>query len=150
VGLLYYLLVIAYAKYILEGLNYFSHYGMVRERGQPIGLRHTYSSNNAIGNMILLNLGRHGAHHVDGKHYQNLKAYPDMPQAPYGYLTMTAISWIPPLFYKVMLPVIKEWDQKYATPVERELAEQQNVESGLAALNTGTTHASSRMPHYAA
>lgn len=144
-GFLYYLFAIGYAKFILEGLNYFSHYGLVRESGTPIGVRHTFSSNNAIGNAILLNLGRHGAHHADGGHYENYGAYPDMPQSPYGYLVMTVISWIPPLFKKVMMPVVKDWDQRYATPAERKLAEAQNASSGINSLReaprelTGTT-----------
>jgi alkane 1-monooxygenase len=132
IGLLWYLLAIAYAKFILEGLNYFSHYGVMRERGHPIGVRHTFSSNNAIGNMILLNLGRHGAHHADGVHYQDLKAYPDMPQSPYGYLVMTVVSWVPPLFKYVMAPTLKEWEEKYATAAERSAVERDNWESGAA------------------
>jgi hypothetical protein len=137
-GFMFYLIAITYSKIILEGLNYFSHYGIVRERGQSIGVRHTFSSNNAIGNMIIFNLGRHGAHHAEGNHYQDLKAYPEMPQSPFGYITMTVISWIPPLFFKIMLPVVKDWDEKYATPKERQLAETQNRESGLPYL-TGHT-----------
>jgi hypothetical protein len=138
IGFLYYLLAAAYAKFILEGLNYFSHYGLVREIGKPIELRHTFSSNNAIGNMILLNLGRHGAHHAEWTHYQNLRAHAEMPQSPYGYLVMTVISWIPPLFFRVMLPKVKEWDERYATADERCLAAQQNVESGIDALSVRT------------
>lgn len=131
---LYYLLAIAYAKFILEGLNFFSHYGLVREEGQPITPRVTFSSNNAWGNGILLNLGRHGAHHAENSRYQDLKAYADDPQCPYGYLTMTVIAWIPPLFFKVMVPMLKEWDEKYATPAELELTMKENRESGIKAL----------------
>jgi len=131
-GFLWYLLAIAYSKFILEGLNYFSHYGMMRERGQPIGVRHTFSSNNAIGNMILLNLGRHGAHHADGGHYQDFKAYPEMPQSPYGYLVMTVVSWVPPLFKYVMAPSLREWEEKFATPAERRAVERDNRQSGKA------------------
>lgn len=132
ISFLWYLLAIAYAKFILEGLNYFSHYGMMRERNMPIGVRHTFSSNNAIGNMILLNLGRHGAHHADGGHYQDYKAYPDMPQSPYGYLVMTVISWVPPLFKYVMAPSLNEWEDKYATPAERAAVLRDNEDSGAA------------------
>lgn len=126
-----YLLAIAYAKFILEGLNFFSHYGLVREKGQPITPRLTFSSNNAWGNWILLNLGRHGAHHADSSRYQDLKAYPDAPQCPYGYLTMTVIAWIPPLFFKVVIPMLKEWDEKYATAAELEQTRKENQESGI-------------------
>lgn len=128
---LYYLLAIAYAKFILEGLNFFSHYGLVREKGQPITPRHTFSSNNAWGNWILLNLGRHGAHHADASRYQDLKAYSTDPQSPFGYLTMTVIAWIPPLFFKVLIPMLKEWDEKYATAAELEFTSKENQSSGI-------------------
>jgi alkane 1-monooxygenase len=128
---LYYLLAICYAKFILEGLNFFSHYGLVREKGQPITPRVTFSSNNAWGNWILLNLGRHGAHHADNSRYQDLRAYKDDPQCPFGYLTMTVIAWIPPLFFKVIVPMLKEWDEKYATAAELELTRKENQESGI-------------------
>jgi alkane 1-monooxygenase len=120
-----------YAKFILEGLNFFSHYGMVREPGQPITIRHTWSSNNVICNMMLINLGRHGSHHTYGGRYQYFKAAPDMPMAPYGYLTMTVLSWFPPLFWKVMTPSLKVWTEKYATDAERELVIQQDRASGI-------------------
>ena len=130
-GLVLWSVALFFAKYILEGLNYFSHYGMVREKDQPITIRHTYSNNNLIGNMFLLNLGRHGAHHAYGGDYQNFKACPDQPQSPYGYITMTVLSWIPPLFRKVMIPVVQNWDEKYATEGELKIATQHNKESGI-------------------
>ena len=135
-----YLLAIAYAKFILEGLNFFSHYGLVREEGQPITPRVTFSSNNAWGNWILLNLGRHGAHHADNSRYQDLKAYPHDPQCPFGYLTMTVIAWIPPLFFKVMVPMLKEWDEKFATPAELEQTRKENRESGIKELEEFVPH----------
>lgn len=120
-----------FAKLILEGLNYFSHYGMVREKGQPITIRHTYSNNNVIGNMMLLNLGRHGSHHAHGGDYQNFLACPDEPMSPYGYITMTVISWFPPLFRKIMIPTVQDWDERYATEGELKIADKHNKESGL-------------------
>ena len=36
----FYLLAIIWAKMLLESLNHFSHYGIVRERGKQITVRH--------------------------------------------------------------------------------------------------------------
>jgi hypothetical protein len=124
---------LAYSKYILEGLNFFSHYGMVREDGQPITIRHTFSSYNPLSNHFLFNLGRHGAHHAYDKDY-HLLPFEKSPTSQFGYLTMTVISWVPPLFWKSMIPVLKDWEENWATPGERAIVAQQNQESGVPAL----------------
>ena len=134
----YYFMATCYAKFILVGLNFSSRYGLVRELDQPITPRLTFSSNNAWGNMILLNLARHGAYHTDNSRYQHLKAYPDSPMCLFGYLTMTVIAWIPPLFFKVMVPMLKEWDEKYATPGDKILAAKENAASGILELMSDT------------
>jgi len=141
-GLACWLVVLAFAKYILEGLNFFSHYGMVRASGEQIGIRHTFSSYNPLSNHFLFNLGRHGAHHThDTKFY--LLPFERSPTSQYGYLTMTAICWVPPLFWKVMVPTLKAWDEQWATPEERALIDRQNGESGVAELMESLVPASS-------
>jgi alkane 1-monooxygenase len=132
-GLACWLVVLAFAKYILEGLNFFSHYGMVRAPGEAIGIRHTYSSYNPLSNHFLFNLGRHGAHHAYDTEYY-LLPFERSPTSTYGYLTMTVVSWIPPLFWKLMIPTLKDWDEHWATPAERALVAQQNRESGIRGL----------------
>jgi len=132
----WYLLAITWAKILLESLNYFSHYGLVREPGKQIAVRHTFSDNSWMSNLLMYNLGRHGHHHTEPKPFYELKAYPDMPQTPYSYLAMAVVSMVPPLFYRTMAPALKDWDERYATPGERELAAQQNASSGLTALTS--------------
>ena len=119
------------SKYILEGLNFFSHYGLIRLDGEPITSRNTFSSCNPIGNHFTFNLGRHGTHHenADQPHYQ-FKWKP-MPESPYGYITMTLISWIPFWFWKEMLVMLKDWDENWATPEELKVIAQHNYESGI-------------------
>ncbi|MGH8672207.1 MAG: fatty acid desaturase, partial [Burkholderiales bacterium] len=73
----------------------------------------------------------HGHHHSGPIPYHKLKACPDMPMTPYNYILMGLLSMIPPLYFKIMVPVLKEWDEKYATPGERALAAKQNAESGV-------------------
>jgi len=64
-GLGYYFIAIVVAKLLLESLNYFSHYGIVREKGKPIAVRHTFSDLSWMSNIIMYNLGRHGHHHTE-------------------------------------------------------------------------------------
>ena len=129
-GLACWFAVLCVAKYILEGLNFFSHYGMVRAPGERIGIRHTFSSYNPLSNHFLFNLGRHGSHHLFNKEYY-LLPFERSPTSRFGYLTMTVLAWIPPLFWKAMLPSLKEWEEHWATPEERILVAAQNRESGI-------------------
>lgn len=140
VALAVWLLAIAFSKYILEGLNFFSHYGLIRLPGEKITTRNTFSSFNPLSNHFTFNLGRHGSHHEHDTPYY-LFRYKPMPESPYGYLTMTLISWIPPLFWKTIIPMLKEWDEKWATPAELDVIRQHNRESGIEALAGGSTPA---------
>ena len=126
-------------KYILEGLNFFSHYGLIRLPGDKITSRNTFSSCNPICQHFTFNLGRHGTHHeqADQPFYQ-FKWKP-MPESPYGYLTMTMISWIPIWVWKEMIPMLKEWDAKWASPPELEVIARHNEESGIEKLLSNTT-----------
>lgn len=127
------LVALAFAKYILEGLNFFSHYGIVRAPGEQVAIRHTFSSYNPLSNHFLFNLGRHGSHHTYDREYYYLP-FERSPTSRFGYLTMTVISWVPPLFWKVMLPTLKDWEQNWATAEEWRLAEAQNRASGVVEL----------------
>ena len=129
-GIACWIVALAFAKYILEGLNFFSHYGIVRAPGEAIANRHTFSSYNPLSNHFLFNLGRHGAHHAYDRVYYELP-FERSPTSQFGYLTMTVVSWIPPLFWKVMTPTLKEWEEQWATPEERGLARAQNRDSGI-------------------
>ena len=59
---------------------------------------------------------------------------------------MTVISWVPPLFWKVMIPTLKDWEQNWATPEERQLAEAQNRASGVTDLQASDLNAGSANP----
>jgi len=41
---------------------------------------------------------------------------------------------IPPLWYKLSTPMLIQWDEQWATPEERVLADRANAESGIPAL----------------
>lgn len=132
-GLAVWLVAAAFSKYILEGLNFFSHYGLLRLQGDRITTRNTFSSFNPLSNHFTFNLGRHGSHHEFNRPFYRHQ-YKPMPESPYGYLTMTLVSWFPPLFWKLMIPMLKNWDEKWATPAELEVLAEHNRESGISAL----------------
>ncbi|MGR8948560.1 MAG: fatty acid desaturase [Gammaproteobacteria bacterium] len=135
-GFLVWLGAAAFSKYILEGLNFFSHYGLIRLPGEKITTRNTFSSFNPLSNHFTFNLGRHGSHHEFDRPYY-LHQYKPMPESPYGYLTMTFFSWIPPFFWMHMIPMLRDWDQNWATADELKVINEHNLESGINALTSG-------------
>jgi len=114
-GLMLFLCQAAFAKFILEVVNYMEHYGLSRNEGQPVGPEHSWNTNHRMSSMVLFSLTRHSAHHEKPKvKFWELDAYEDAPQMPYGYLTTLVICLIPPLWYRIITPGLNEWEQKYS------------------------------------
>jgi hypothetical protein len=121
---------------VLEAVNYFEHYGLVREPSSPIEPRHSWNSNKALSNVVLFNLARHSHHHAEGDApFWRLRSYRDAPTLPYGYLTCMLLVYVAPGWYRDrMTPLLLDWDRRYADAQERGLAAAANRASGLAAL----------------
>ena len=104
----------AFAKFILEVVNYMEHYGLSRSEGQPVGPEHSWNTNHRMSSMVLFSLTRHSAHHEKPKvKFWKLDPYADAPQMPYGYLTTLVICLIPPLWYRIITPSLNEWKLQY-------------------------------------
>jgi len=93
---------------LLETVNYIEHYGLRRkmisdgryERTLPI---HSWNSNHSLGRILLLEVTRHSDHHfLANRKYQLLRHFDESPQMPTGYPGMMLLSFIPPLWFKVM------------------------------------------------
>jgi hypothetical protein len=121
---------------VLEAVNYFEHYGLVREPDAAIEPRHSWNSNKALSNVVLFNLARHSHHHAEGDaRFWQLRAYRDAPTLPYGYLTCMLLVYVMPGWYRDrMTPLLLDWDSRYASAAERALADAANRASGLTAL----------------
>jgi Fatty acid desaturase len=120
-----------WGKSLLEIVNYMEHYGMVRDPKTPVQPRHSWNTNKRISSWSMFNLTRHSHHHAQGEvPYQDLKPFPEAPMMISGYLTTIVVAMIPPLWFKLMDPKVKEWDQKYASPDELKLAEAANQRVG--------------------
>lgn len=96
----------------LESINYIEHYGLRRfktasgryERVQP---QHSWNSNFNIGRIVLYELTRHSDHHYkSSKKYQLLNSYEQSPTLPLGYPASILLSFIPPLWFKIMNPLV--------------------------------------------
>jgi Fatty acid desaturase len=125
---------------VLEAVNYFEHYGLVREPGQPVEPRHSWNSNKRLSNAVLFNLARHSHHHAEGDaQFWQLRSFRDAPTLPYGYLTCMFLVYLVPGWYRDrMTPLLLDWDRRHASPAERRLAEAANLRSGVPALQLAT------------
>jgi NAD(P)H-flavin reductase/ferredoxin/fatty-acid desaturase len=121
-----------FGKALLEIVNYMEHYGMVRLPEEPVQPRHSWNTNKRISSWTMFNLTRHSHHHAQGEvAYQDLRPFPNAPMMISGYLTTIVIALIPPLWHRLMVPKVLEWDQKFASPEELELAKIANQRSGI-------------------
>lgn len=139
-GLAVFLIAALAGRTVLEAVNYFEHYGLVRDPDQPVEPRHSWNSNKLLSNTVLFNLARHSHHHAEGEaHFWKLRSYPDAPTLPYGYLTCMLLVYVAPGWYRDrMTPLLLDWDRRHATPAERRLAAAANRASGVPALQMAT------------
>ncbi len=132
-GALVFALSAAAGRSVLEAVNYFEHYGLVREEDEPIEPRHSWNSNKRLTNVVLFNLARHSHHHAEGDaQFWKLHAYREAPTLPYGYLTCMLLVYVVPGWYRDrMTPLVLDWDRRYASAAERRLAAEANRSSGI-------------------
>ncbi len=99
---------------LLEFVNYLEHYGLLRqrcedgrfERARP---EHSWNSNSIASNVMLYHLQRHSDHHANPvRRYQALRHDDEAPQLPTGYAGMIVLAAIPPLWRRVMDPLLLE------------------------------------------
>ncbi|WP_394748501.1 alkane 1-monooxygenase [Spongiimicrobium salis] len=97
---------------LLETVNYIEHYGLLRKklasgRYERVREVHSWNSNHVMGRIVLYELTRHSDHHYkSSKKYQILDYHDISPQMPYGYPTSMVLSFVPPLWFKIMNPRI--------------------------------------------
>jgi len=123
-GMLTFLLCALLAKSLLEAINYVEHYGLVRERGKPIEMRHSWNSNHFFSSIYLYNVTRHSDHHrnTNLKFWELQPIDKDAPMLPYGYLLMLyLVLFVPFLYNRIMKKELLNWDQNYASDFERNL-----------------------------
>ncbi len=105
---------------LLETVNYIEHYGLLREEIQP-GVyektkpHHSWNSNHPLGRILLYELTRHSDHHFHaGRKYQTLRHFDDAPQMPTGYPGMMVLSFLTPLWFRVMDKQLSKHRQQYS------------------------------------
>lgn len=98
---------------LLETVNYIEHYGLRRRRndhGRYGRVHHIHSWNSDLlpGRLMLFELTRHSDHHyLASRKYQVLRSQDHGPQLPTGYPGMMLLSLVPPLFFRVVNPIVR-------------------------------------------
>lgn len=93
---------------LLETVNYVEHYGLVRAlrpdgRYERVAPLHSWTSDRAIGRVLLFELTRHADHHANaGRPYPVLRHFEAAPELPQGYPAMILLALVPPLWFRVM------------------------------------------------
>lgn len=120
-----------FSKLLLEGFNYFQHYGLVRVEGSSIQRHHAWNHLGAIARPLGVEITNHINHHIDGyTRFYDLKPEPQMPQMPSLFLCF-ALGLIPPLWFRfIAKPRLKDWDERFASPAEKKLAMEANAGAG--------------------
>jgi alkane 1-monooxygenase len=97
---------------LLEVVNYLEHYGLRRQlqpngRYEKVSPQHSWNSNALVANVFLFHLQRHSDHHANPqRRYQTLRSVDEAPQLPGGYGIMVVLALIPPLWRRVMDPLV--------------------------------------------
>lgn len=103
------LIIAVMAQALVASIDYVEHWGLQREvtDGKPerMGVLHTWDCANRISDALLFNLPRHSAHHLEPSLGCNeLRHVSASPQMPTGYAGMSLLSFIWPLYRRIMTP----------------------------------------------
>ena len=130
IGIAAMFLVWTISNFELEALNYMEHYGLIREKGQPIDYRHSWDNSNLFTSWFFIEIGRQGDHHDRGEtHFWELDEV-GSPDGRCGYFTEFTFALIPPLYHSVMKKKLATWDRDFATEGELEIAARINAQAG--------------------
>jgi len=114
------------SNFELEALNYMEHYGLIREKGQPIDYRHSWDNDSLFTSWFFIEIGRQADHHDRGEtHFWELDDV-GAPNPGWGYFTEFVIALVPPLWHSVYRQKLRDWDNQFASEGELEIANKIN------------------------
>jgi len=116
VGVLYYGMLAGFAQAQLLLSDYVQHYGLVRARlpggrYERVTVRHSWNAPHAFSSALMLNAPRHSDHHAHPTvHYPALRnrISQGAPTLPRSLPAMSCLALVPPLWKKVMNPLVEE------------------------------------------
>jgi alkane 1-monooxygenase len=102
------------AIFSVEVTEYIQHYGLLRKeisenRYEKMTAKFAWHSYSTLTNYVMMNLQRHGDHHENPNlAYQELKYKSGVPIMPYSQSLMYLLAMVPPLWFKIMNPLVEE------------------------------------------
>ncbi|MGZ3724527.1 MAG: alkane 1-monooxygenase, partial [Pseudobdellovibrio sp.] len=122
-----YLIYSLFSVCLSEMVNYVSHYGLKREtteggRLESVDHHHSWESANKVTNWFIFNAGKHAEHHCKAMrpHFE-LKLGQKTEKLPQGLLLLTVIALIPPLYFRIMDPMLERRQAQLAAKALGEL-----------------------------
>lgn len=97
-----------YGFSLLEAVNYLEHYGLLRQktesgRYERCAPKHSWNSDHLVTNLFLYHLQRHSDHHANPtRRYQTLRSMDGAPNLPSGYASLIGLTYLPPLWRRLM------------------------------------------------
>jgi hypothetical protein len=119
----------------LEVFNYTQHYGLVTAKPGRFEAHQTWNHLTPFVRILALEITNHRGHHEDGyKPFYELMPDREGPKQP-PFVVCFLLAFVPPLWFMVLKPLLGDWDRRYASLQEREIAEAENIRAGWEDLN---------------
>lgn len=105
-------------RFLLSVGDYLEHYGLSRRRlpsgeYEPVRAIHSWDDSYMLSNFLFTAVDRHADHHESsGRPFQILRVRPEAPRLPYGYLTMIFAAFVPPVWRRLVHPVLEAFYDK--------------------------------------
>ena len=103
-------------------VDYAQHYGLVRVKPTKFQDRHSWDCYRLLTSVLQFNLSLHSHHHQSATTpFWKLQPKKDAPRLPMGYQTASLLALIPPIWKRLVNPILYEWDNTMANEEERAL-----------------------------
>lgn len=116
-GLLLYAVVAFAVAWAVQAITYIQHWGLGQhdaggDRAATLG----WEDHCQLQAWLTLGLSFHQAHHCSSSvPYYRLQPASDAPKAPAGYIVLFFVSVVPPLWRRLMVPVLRGWQHEPGT-----------------------------------
>jgi alkane 1-monooxygenase len=100
-------------RLLLSVGDYLEHYGLSRRtlpggEYEPPRAIHSWDDSYMLSNFLFTAVDRHADHHENsGRPFQILRVRHEAPRLPYGYLTMIFAAFVPPVWRRLVHPVLE-------------------------------------------
>ena len=105
-------------RLLLSVGDYLEHYGLSRRKlpggeYEPPRAIHSWDDSYMLSNFLFTAVDRHADHHENsGRPFQILRVRHEAPRLPYGYLTMIFAAFAPPVWRRLVHPVLEAFYDK--------------------------------------